>query len=145
MNHRNIGKWFHILERRSQMYIAKSCEAIGISAQAYYLLLNLYGHEGVSQEDMAGIMLVDKAVVAREIKILEEKGLVERVQDKADKRIKRLYATEAGKAREGFLLEILQRWIDYLSGGMDERTKATVLDGMKYLSEKAVNADFERI
>ena len=100
MDYRNASRWFGILNRRSQAYIVKACEPLDITFSEYVLILNLYDHEGVSQEDMAGLMFVDKAVVARTIKSLEAKGYVRRVQGEQDKRIKRLYTTEKGNEQE---------------------------------------------
>lgn len=145
MEYRNIGEWFHILKRCSQSYIANACEGIGITVYEYNLMINLYRNEGINQEEMAEILMVNKASVARMIKSLEAKGMVRRAQGSNDKRIKNLYTTEKGKAQEAFLLSVLQRWIDFLSEDMDEQMTRTVLDGFKYLSARALQADFSKI
>lgn len=145
MDYRNASRWFGILNRRSQAYIVKACEPLDITFSEYVLILNLYDHEGVSQEDMAGLMFVDKAVVARTIKSLEAKGYVRRIQGEVDKRIKRIYTTEKGNEQEEFLRNVVCRWIDFLSAGLDPKTVEIVLQGFHHLSQRAYSADLDKI
>ena len=141
LDYKNIGRWFGVLDRQSQSYIAKACIKRNITFQEYILLLNLYDHEGINQEDIAAIMLVDKAVVARNIKLLEEKGLVERVTSDKDRRIKQLFLTEDGKKEEPFIRSVLENWINYLSEGLEPEKVKIILEGLKYLSNKALRIE----
>lgn len=138
MDYKNIGRWFGVLDRQSQNYIAEACAGRGIAYQEYVLLLHLYDREGISQEDMAHLILADKAVVARGIKALEEKGFVTRRQDGKDKRVKQLYLMEKGRENETFIRGVLQGWIDFLCEGLDEKKVTIILEGLKYISERAL-------
>lgn len=145
MDYRSTARSFGILDRRSQNYIVTACASLGLTFSEYVLMLNLYENEGVRQDDMAALMCVDKAVVARTIKMLESKELVSRVQGTTDKRVKRIYATPAGKEQEEFLRNVLQRWIDYLSAGVDPLVVPALLQGFAQLAQRAKTADFSKI
>ncbi len=145
MDYRNAARVFGILDRRSQNYIVLACEKLQLTFLEYVLLRNLYDHEGIRQEDMAALMSVDKAVVARTIKLLEAKGLVRRVQGQRDKREKCIYVTDAGKAQEVFLRDIVRRWIDYLTEGLDAAAFKALLQSFSQLAARAQSADFEQI
>lgn len=42
------------------------------------LLIRIYDAEGLSQEELAGVLYLDKAVVTRSLTLLEQKGLIRR-------------------------------------------------------------------
>jgi len=145
MDYKNAARVFSILDRRSQNYIVLACEKLQLTFLEYLLLRNLYDNEGIRQEDMAALMSVDKAVVARTIKLLEAKDLVRRVQGQRDKREKCIYVTEAGKAQEVFLRDIVRRWIDYLTDGLEPAAFKALLQSFSQLAARAQSADFDRI
>lgn len=145
LDYPNIGRWFGILDSRSDAYIVHACADIPLSFYEYILLFRLYEHEGASQEFLAEYLMVDKAVVTRTLKTLEDKGFIERVQNQEDKRSKCVYTTAKGKAKRPFLESVLKTWIDYLSEDLDEDTVNTLLNGLKVLAEKAKNVEFTTI
>ncbi|MCF0123537.1 MAG: MarR family transcriptional regulator, partial [Ruminiclostridium sp.] len=61
-------------------------------------LMAVLNHDGFSQEELTAFVGVDKAVTARAVRSLEEKGYLIRQQDPRDKRQNRVYPTD--KARE---------------------------------------------
>lgn len=135
MDHREAVKWFWMLERRSQSHITKACEQYRISFSEFVILFDLYEHEGINQEDLSEILLIDKAAAARSLKSLEEKGYVKRLPGQYDRRVKLVYSTDAGKKLQVFLLKVTADWIDFLSEGMDQKTLETVIDGIKKLAD----------
>lgn len=145
MDYRNAGRWFGILDRRSQAYIAAACEKLQLTFSEYVLLCNLFDNEGLRQEDMAALMAVDKAVIARTIKLLEAKGFAERLPGEQDRREKRLYATVAGRQQEAFLRAVLRRWIDYLTGGLEPAAVDSLLAGFEQLAQRAQAADLTQL
>lgn len=144
MNHRDVARLFGILNRQSQRYITKACAELEITFPEYLLLLNLYENEGISQDDMAKILFMDKSVITRSLKLLEAKGLVRRMQNERDKRSKHLYSTAAGKAQRVFLVAVLEKWINYLSADMDQKALEVLLDGMQTISVRAMQIDCQK-
>ncbi len=142
MDELDIARQFGLLNRRSQAFITTACGDMGIAFSECVLLLNLYHRAGINQENMSAILFVDKAATTRTIKSLEKKGFIKRKQSKADKRVKKLYLTEKGEATKEPIFAILERWMDFLSEGMDKATFDTVLKGLKFIAEKAGSKEF---
>lgn len=145
MQARDISRWFGVLERQSQSYISYRLKEMQLTFSEYVLLLHLYENEGVSQEEMAALLMVDKAAVARTSRCLQERGLLRKRQCNLDKRKKHLYCTAEGKAAQPFFLKILKEWIDFLCAGMDEAAIKLLLQSFKTLAQRAKEADFSRV
>lgn len=70
------------------------------SAQGDIAILNLIGiNPGISQNDLAGAVVLKKSAVTKIIKDLEARGLVERRKVSSDKRYNALTLTEAGEEK----------------------------------------------
>ena len=95
----NIGRWFSVLHRRSQIFVVEACEKLHLTYSEYVMLLRIYDHEGARQDELAAMLYLDKAVVTRTMTMLEKKGLVYREQDARDKRAKHVYLTDYGSSQ----------------------------------------------
>ena len=71
----------------------------------------IYSHENCSQDDVAVALKTDKTTVGKALASLENKSCVVRLQDKADKRVKRLSLTDAGRAKLAELIDIHNNWL----------------------------------
>lgn len=67
---RNVG----ILHRQTQTYIAAIGSTLDISFSECILLMNIYGNEGITQEELSALLFIDKAATARSLQSLEKKG-----------------------------------------------------------------------
>lgn len=141
MDNLDIARQFGILNRRSQAFISAACTDMGIGFSECVLLMNLYRREGINQEDMSAVLFIDKAATARTIKSLEKKGFIKREQTDEDKRVKKLYLTEKGEATKKPVFAILDKWMNFLSEGMDETTFYTVRKGLKILADKVSSTE----
>ncbi len=72
--------------------------SINITMEQFLLMNYLWKNDGNSQQELAAITGKDKAGIARLLDQLSRKGLVERVPDIIDRRIKRVVVTEEGRA-----------------------------------------------
>ena len=124
MDYLNVARCFAILHRRSQNFLVEACQKLGLTYSEYVLFMRVFENEGTSQEDLAALLFVDKAVVTRTMKLLEEKNLIYREKDAVDRRMKRIYLTEFGRSQQEFLVKVLNSWADYLVAGM-ERSEIT--------------------
>lgn len=79
---------------------------------------------GISQDQLARRICVDKSNVARQVAVLEEKGFVRRVPCAADKRIMRLYPTEKAEALLPRITALLADWEDRLTAALSPAEKA---------------------
>ncbi|MEE6450256.1 MarR family winged helix-turn-helix transcriptional regulator [Gottfriedia acidiceleris] len=63
----------------------------------YLYLVRIAENPGIIQEKVAEMIKVDRTTAARAIKKLEMNGFIEKKEDKDNKKIKKLYATEKGE------------------------------------------------
>lgn len=68
-----------------------------ITIEQWGVLTLLWEKDGLSQDELAYIVCVDKSSISRVLDVLERRGLVSRRRDPADARRKILYATEASR------------------------------------------------
>ena len=71
----------------------------------------IYSHENCSQDDVSVALKTDKTTVGKALASLEKKSCVVRTQDTADKRIKRLKLSSAGRKKVAELLDLHNNWL----------------------------------
>lgn len=83
----------------SRMYNAEAILHDATLAMAHFLL-NVDSHEGAYASDIAPQLGMESTSLTRIIRSLEEKKLITRIREKADKRKTRLVLTAKGKAQK---------------------------------------------
>ena len=71
----------------------------------------IYSHENCSQDDVSVALKTDKTTVGKALASLEDKACVVRTQDEADRRIKRLSLTDAGREKVTELIDVHDNWL----------------------------------
>ena len=84
----------HDLARLSRMDADRRAAAQGLTLAQWKILLYLERQAGLSQKELAEILEVEPITIARLIDRLEARGLVQRRDDPADRRIWRLHLTK---------------------------------------------------
>ena len=73
-----------------------SIQDLGLSFSESVVISNIGASEGITQEGIASLLCIDKAAIARNVKLLENEGLIEIKKNADDKRLKKLYLTQEG-------------------------------------------------
>ena len=132
-----LSRCFSILHRRSQQFIVTECSSLDLSYPECILLLAVFEEEARSQDELAELLFLDKAVVTRTITMLEQKNFITRRHDNKDRRIKRIFLTEEARRHEKFLRDVFHKWIYYLFMGIEDTDSKTVENGIFALSDRA--------
>ena len=104
--------------------------------QTPYLTM-LYRQPGISQEEMARSLNVNKSSVARQLSVLEEKGYVRRELSTTDRRIQLVYPTEKALDVRERLFHCYHNWNSYLTQGFTEEEQAMLSSLMVRIAERA--------
>lgn len=107
MNKNQSLPWDHP-RFRSWIAVARACQLmqqslgralahLDIKPPHLDILINLFRFEGISQQELARKLLVGRSNMSMLLPQMENRGLIERRGDKQDKRVLRLYLTEAGR------------------------------------------------
>lgn len=125
--------------RCSLLFLGRMLADTGLKAIHCPYLLALARNPGLSQEQLAGRIHVNKSQVTRQLAALEENGYILRRAGE-DKRVFLVYLTEKGEAilpkiREGF-----QDWNELVSGDLSEEEfdqLSGILDRMRVRAAEA--------
>ena len=100
-----------LLLRCNREYSHRELRSQNVNDSECMICTYVYSNPGCSQDDAAWALKMDKTTVAKALLALETKGYVQRVQDAADKRVKRLCVTDAGREKITALIALHDRWL----------------------------------
>lgn len=133
----SIGKWISVLHRYTQIHLSKELKPYNLGSGQHRFLLVLFHEDGISQEMLSSILLIDKATTARAISKLEKEGYVFRQVDPNDKRSYRVFITDKAKEFKPILKNILDNWSHQLANNFSEEEKEQLLDLLSKMSKNA--------
>lgn len=137
---RSFGRWISMLHRFSVRYIAGRLKHLGIGRGHLFFLSELYDKEGMSQEELAESLNIDKGTTARALSAMETNGYIRRVGDSKDKRINRIELTQKARSIEREFIQAFTDWTEILTR---QFTPAEKRQAMYLLYRMAANAEAE--
>ena len=127
----------NIISRCARTYRSASLEGSGINASHYFYILVICSHPGMSQEQIAKRLYLNKSSVTRAIASLEENGFVECRNHPEDKRIIRVFPTEKAVDALPEVRDGARAWNDFLLEELDEEEKAAFLATLEKVTARA--------
>ena len=82
------------IARCGAQYRTEALAPMGLKACHASYLTEISAHPGISQDQLAARICINKSNVARQAAILEEEGFIHRIPSPTDKRLLQLYPTE---------------------------------------------------
>lgn len=101
---------------------------IGFTRTQWMALRRVGDQPGVNQSELAELLEVEKATAGRVIDKLENFGWLERRQDDADRRVKRVYLTELGRRIHSEITPIAEAMVDEELAGLSAKERETLTD-----------------
>lgn len=92
---RNFGFILHDVARLLRTTFDRRVRELGLTRSQWWVLTHLFRKEGATQSELADLLELEKASLGRLLDRLEMKGWVRRVADERDRRVKRIYLTDA--------------------------------------------------
>ena len=127
----------NIVARCTQMYRGQRLKELGLCGGQAPYLLKLCRHPGLTQEELARSLYVNKSSAARQIGNLERAGFVERRPSESDRRCLQIYPTDQALEALPLLRQTVDEWNDYLLDGLSEEEREMLLGMMSRVSERA--------
>jgi len=97
----------------------------------------LFLNEGLSQDELSRQMRVDKSYTARALAKLEKQGMVDRIPDPKEHRIKRVFLGPAAHRIEHEFFDILKTWNTTLVNGIEQDKIEVIRRGMDQMIANA--------
>lgn len=133
----NFTHSLNIVGRCTQMQRGQALKALGICGGQVPYLLRLCRMPGLSQEELAKGLYVNKSTAARVIANLEKAGYVERCPSPEDRRCHQLFPTQKALDALPELREVVRGWNDYLLDEFTEEEKEALVAMLARVSERA--------
>lgn len=103
--------------------------SVGLRRAQLIILVELYKNEGISQIELAERTAINSATISEMLLMLEEARLIVRQRDAQDRRLVRVYLTQAGRAKEAEF----QREFQHLEATMFEGVSADQRQTMRHV------------
>ena len=107
-------------------YRTEKLAPLGLKACHASYLLEICDEPGISQDNLAQRICINKSNVARQVSILEENGFVSRQPCTADKRVMKLYPTEKTLEMLPQIQQIMNCWESCLTHDLTQEEMDTL-------------------
>ena len=131
------GTYISVLMRQLNLFFSHELSEVEITASELMYLSQLYTRDGLTQDEMATKISVDKAATTRTIQGMKKKGLIVRDSNKKDHRSKCVYLTDKAKQMEEHIREIQKKWSDYIMQDMTVSEAELFAKQLKQMSVRA--------
>lgn len=91
-----IGRLISRLYRLQYEQVGLALKSLQLTALHSTVLVNIYRYPQLNQNQLAEVLCIDKATVSRILRVLEERGLVQRVPFEKDRRLSHIGLTTSG-------------------------------------------------
>lgn len=106
------------ITRCGAQYRAENLAPMGLKACHASYISEICADPGISQDQLAQRICINKSNVARQVVILEEGGFISRIPCQEDKRVMRLYPTEKALTLLPQIHAIRDAWEEYLTADL---------------------------
>ena len=128
------------IARCAALYRQEELASLGLKSCHASYLAAICERPGITQDQLARRIFINKSNVARQLVILEEDGFVERRPAPGDKRAIQVFPTE--KAREAMpeIVRIFRIWESFVAQDLSEEERALLVSMLEKM--KARSADW---
>jgi len=130
-------KMVNRISRLSALYREKEFKKLDLGEMHHAYILSVCAEPGISQEELACRIFINKSNVARQLAQLEQKGFIIRQSDQKDARRLRIFPTDKSLALETEIRSILANWNQTLLAEIPAEQQEAVLSGLQTIMEKA--------
>lgn len=125
------------ISRCNSQFRSEKMAAFGLKSCHTSYILHICHNPGISQDQLAQRIYINKSNVARQAAFLEEAGYITRTPSPSDKRIMELYPTEKAIELLPQIRQILVEWETMLTEGLSQEEIETVSHILDKLRDRA--------
>ncbi len=132
-----LMRYINRTTRLAELYRNEKMKHFDLKGMHHTYILNICRNPGVSQDDLAQLIYVNKSNVTRQLAVLEKKGYITRQHCEKDGRKLLVYPT--GKARDVYpeVVKILKEWNEIIFEGLTDSEQSELEKQLKGMMEKA--------
>lgn len=116
----NLIRFFAIAHRQAQLFITNELKSFHVSRGQFLYIMCICENAGISQEQIAALLNVDKSAVTKAIHNLLEADFITRETYDADKRVNSIHPTAKAKNIYVEIMAAGKRWHTAIMQDMSE-------------------------
>lgn len=132
-----ISRNLNVLARSGAQFRSEYLKPLGITTFQAPYIQHICDQPGMSQEQVARALQVNRSSAARHLAALEEDGFVTRVESREDKRQLLIYPTRKALDANPEIRRVNTLWNDWLTHGMTEEEVARLEELLERLRLRA--------
>ena len=106
-----------LIYRYHAKYLNGKVEDVNLTYGLYPFLIEIYNHDGISQEDLAKVLYLNESTVTRNLDKLEKKGFVKKTREK---RKKIITLTDEGAEIAKKVMNYDKKWDEIIKKDLSE-------------------------
>jgi DNA-binding MarR family transcriptional regulator len=126
------------IARHAKIYREKALKPYGLGANHHSYVLAICRNPGISQEELAKEIFVNKSTVTRQLTILEKKGFVTRKHHATDARKLLVFPTERSLHVYPIIIDILEDWNKQLLAELSPTERRALLAQLTLVEKQSV-------
>jgi len=109
-----------------------------ITPEQWAVLMQLMQKDAQCQQDLATLTNKDMPSMTRLVDNLEKYGLVQRLPDPSDRRMKRIHLTKDGKCLQKDLVKMANKTIEEATAGISKKDLSTIKNTLNKIIENLI-------
>lgn len=128
---RSFGFLLHDVSRLLRTEYNRRVRDLGLTRSQWRVLAHLHRKEGVTQTELADILEIEPATLARHLDRLEGSGWLERRPCAKDRRANRVFLTDKPRSSLDQMLAVSASLQDEIMDGLDPTDRSRLLDNLQ--------------
>lgn len=133
-----LGVFISIIHRTHIIHLNKEMKDLELTAGQFPFLIHLSHNEGITQDDLAIHLHIDKGTVARALKKLEDNGFIYREINPENRRRYLLFLTEKGTQVVPQIQSIDKEWEDSICSNFSDNERNHLFDILQTVATKSL-------
>lgn len=145
INKIHFGSYYGAFYRKIQLFMREVFKKFDLNFVDGIILIFVCDNPGVIQDHIVYKLSLDKAAVARSLKLLEGLGLLTRMIDTHNQRTKLVYPTEQAACYKEYFDKALIAWNKVLMKDMSEEERDMLVLSMSKMRDASIDIDVEQV
>lgn len=133
----SLMRQINVISRCGTLWRGDKLKGTGLRPVHATYILVLCHTPGLSQEQLARRIYINKSNVTRHLSSLEGEGFVERRQSETDRRVSLVYPTERAYAILPTVRDVMRAWNEYLTDGLSPEEIETMQKLISRICDRA--------
>ncbi|MBT5413527.1 MAG: MarR family transcriptional regulator [Rhodospirillaceae bacterium] len=130
---RSLGFLMHDVSRLLRTEYNRRVRDLGLTRSQWRVLAHLHRSEGVTQTELADILEIEQATLARHLDRLEGAGWLERRPCEKDRRANRLFLTDKPRSIVDQMFAVSTTLQEEIMDGLEETARRQLLDDLQLI------------